>query len=296
MGTGWAPSRAALSCGARAVPLWSFPTNVETGFEAPGVSLGVTGAAVAAAGGGDEPQIDWFSHGYSSLSRPLDLTISIPASVGFAVSSGILGAFAGVKTPVLGGGDFSDSGKTPPQPLRSAPLVSARAGPFESMLQLGFLWDRVRVQGGAYGAGMSINSGTALLGAYSYRDPTPAKSLKAFRDAPGALIGSTVDGEAFSASLDKAVITEIGGRDAPEAPVARGGRAASRWLHGGSHLAAQARRDELLSTKVADAHVFAEALKEGIKGASDAVVGGDKALADWKQTKNRGRIALKPLL
>lgn len=47
-----------------------------------------------------------------------------------------------------------------------------------SVLTLGYLWNRVRVQGGAYGAGLQIDR-TGNLFSYSYRDPTPAKTLTA---------------------------------------------------------------------------------------------------------------------
>ena len=47
-----------------------------------------------------------------------------------------------------------------------------------SVLTLGYLWNRVRVQGGAYGAGIQIDRSGNIF-SYSYRDPAPEKTLEA---------------------------------------------------------------------------------------------------------------------
>ncbi len=50
------------------------------------------------------------------------------------------------------------------------------------VISLEYLWNTVRVQGGAYGTGMVIReNGTA--GFYSYRDPSPCRTLSCCRDA-----------------------------------------------------------------------------------------------------------------
>ncbi|MBQ8159822.1 MAG: insulinase family protein [Clostridia bacterium] len=48
------------------------------------------------------------------------------------------------------------------------------------------LWGQVRVQGGAYGTGMTC-SANGNLNVYSYRDPTPARTLKVFEEMDGWL-------------------------------------------------------------------------------------------------------------
>lgn len=49
-----------------------------------------------------------------------------------------------------------------------------------SILTLGYLWNQVRIQGGAYGAGFQIDRAGNIF-SYSYRDPTPARTLEADR-------------------------------------------------------------------------------------------------------------------
>ena len=58
-----------------------------------------------------------------------------------------------------------------------------------SLLSYGHLWNTVRIQGGAYGVGLIVrtNRPTATVGFYSYRDPSPARSLVSFADSAEAL-------------------------------------------------------------------------------------------------------------
>lgn len=65
--------------------------------------------------------------------------------------------------------------------------VSAAGGKFCGQLQLAaqilslaHLWNAVRVQGGAYGAGL-VAQVSGFAGCYSYRDPNAARSLESFR-------------------------------------------------------------------------------------------------------------------
>ena len=49
------------------------------------------------------------------------------------------------------------------------------------ILSLEYLWNEIRVRGGAYGAGAIISNGLQTF--YTYRDPSPAKSVEVFREA-----------------------------------------------------------------------------------------------------------------
>ena len=83
---------------------------------------------------------------------PMSVGYRIPAQIGFAVR----------------GYHLSKTGRT----FEGAMWLAA------SILTLGYLWGRIRVQGGAYGAGIQIDR-TGNIFSYSFRDPTPAKTLKA---------------------------------------------------------------------------------------------------------------------
>ncbi len=58
------------------------------------------------------------------------------------------------------------------------------------VLSLEHLWNRVRVQGGAYGTGMIVRD-NGFAGFYSYRDPTALRTIGCFEESPGYLRGLT---------------------------------------------------------------------------------------------------------
>ena len=63
------------------------------------------------------------------------------------------------------------------------------------ILSYEYLWNTVRVQGGAYGAGFVTRKAGEIL-YYSYRDPSPERSLECYKSAPDALreiVDSTED-------------------------------------------------------------------------------------------------------
>lgn len=80
--------------------------------------------------------------------------IAIPADIAFAVMGGDIRE---------NGGDFSGQ-------LQLAGQI----------ISLGYLWNAIRVQGGAYGAGI-VTRDTGLTACYSYRDPNGAGSIASYR-------------------------------------------------------------------------------------------------------------------
>lgn len=79
-----------------------------------------------------------------------------------------------------------------------------------NILSLSYLWNEIRVQGGAYGAGLYIWT-VGSMSTYSYRDPSPARSLGIYRTLSKGL-RDFVQGEE---KLDKYIISTIGEIDPP---------------------------------------------------------------------------------
>ncbi|MBP5311761.1 MAG: insulinase family protein [Clostridia bacterium] len=71
------------------------------------------------------------------------------------------------------------------------------------IVSLDYLWNAVRVQGGAYGAGLSVNIYNMFT--YSYRDPSPSSTLEVNRNIASYLRSLREKGE----SLDKYVISSL---------------------------------------------------------------------------------------
>jgi hypothetical protein len=127
-------------------------------------------------------------------------------------------------------------------------------------LRNAFLWDRVRVQGGAYGAFCIFNRLSGVFTLVSYRDPNTLKTLDVFDSAAEFLRKTEIGQE----ELTKSIIGSIGAMDAHMLPDAKGYISLLRYLTGETEATLQRVRDEILGTTPSHFKAFAEAV-EGIK-------------------------------
>ncbi|MDO5536488.1 MAG: insulinase family protein, partial [Desulfovibrionaceae bacterium] len=111
-----------------------------------------------------------------------------------------------------------------------------------------YLWETVRVLGGAYGAGCSLARTTGNYVCTSYRDPNVESTVAAFDGIAGFLEKTALSG----ADLERAVVGAIGDMDAYMLPDARGSLALNRWLAGITDEHMQQIREEVLATTAAD--------------------------------------------
>jgi Zn-dependent M16 (insulinase) family peptidase len=140
-------------------------------------------------------------------------------------------------------------------------------------LNTGYLWDKVRVQGGAYGASSSFQEVTGSFVFTSYRDPNLIKTLDAY-DAAGQFLARDI-GEA---ELTRSIIGVIGRMDAYQLPDAKGYSALMRELIGETEAHRQQRRDEVLGASAADFRALSAVLGEVAKAGRVAVLGSEAAL------------------
>ena len=84
-------------------------------------------------------------------------------------------------------------------------------------LSTGYLWDKVRVEGGAYGASATFSSSDPIFACTSYRDPNVSRTLGEF-DASLQRIASTLT----PATLEQSIVGAIGKIDAPKTPHEKG--------------------------------------------------------------------------
>jgi Zn-dependent M16 (insulinase) family peptidase len=134
-------------------------------------------------------------------------------------------------------------------------------------LRAGYLWDRVRVQGGAYGAFCSLDIRSGVFSFGSYRDPNLEKTLQVY-DAAAAHLRTV---SLTPAEITQHIIGAIGSIDAYRLPDAKGYTSLVRHLTGETDLFRQQFRDEVLSTELSHFREFADAL-ETIRGAGATVV------------------------
>lgn len=127
-----------------------------------------------------------------------------------------------------------------------------------NFLRTTWMWERVRVQGGAYGGFCSFDSHSGVFNYLSYRDPNLLATLDNYDGASHYL--RTV--ELSNEEITKSVIGGISMLDAYQLPDAKGYSSMLRHLLGTTEAERQQRRDELLSTRPADFRAFADVLAQ----------------------------------
>jgi hypothetical protein len=129
-----------------------------------------------------------------------------------------------------------------------------------TILSLDYLWNRVRVQGGAYGC-MAGFDRYGNLYFTSYRDPNLQETLNVYNRAEDYV-------RSFNGSereMTKYIIGTISRMDTPLTPSMKGERATTYYL---SHVTAndlQKERDEVLNTKVEDIRNLADVVANAME-------------------------------
>jgi presequence protease len=144
-------------------------------------------------------------------------------------------------------------------------------------LRMAYLWDKVRVQGGAYGAFSVFDDASGVFTFLSYRDPNVAATIDNYDNAAAFLKG--LDGSRLSDNeLTKAIIGAIGDLDAYQLPDAKGYTSMLRYLTNRTDELRQKTRDEILSTNGEDFIAFGEVLEKVAKSDAVTVLGSQNAL------------------
>ena len=157
-------------------------------------------------------------------------------------------------------------------------------------LSRGYLWDNVRVVGGAYGGGCSLNQNTGVLSFSSYRDPNLQGTVDIYAGTAQVLQELELSDEA----LEQAIVGAVGDLDSPMTSQQKGFRGLQHHLTGITTETRQQFRDEVLATNRASFSAVAEQLQG--KELKVSVFGAQEALE--KANAARGadeQIDIKPL-
>lgn len=151
----------------------------------------------------------------------------------------------------------------------------------ETILRYEYLWKKVRVLGGAYGAFTQfLRDGTAIL--CSYRDPNLAETLKAYEDLPAYLENLTLSNR----EMTKYVIGTMAAAETQLTPSMKGERAMVHYLSGNTRESRMKIRDKVINCQVEDIRKLAPLVESVIKDPYICVMGSedkierDKALFD----------------
>jgi len=161
----------------------------------------------------------------------------------------------------------------------------AAASVVAKFLRAGYLWERVRVQGGAYGASCAYSRLSGNLVFASYRDPNVTRTLDAYASVGPYLTSLRID----PSELEKSVVGSIGDMDHYMLPDAKGFTALARELTGEDAEYRQASRDAVFATSQKDFAAFGEAVNAVLANGPMVVAGGreglEKANLDFILTK-----------
>lgn len=84
-----------------------------------------------------------------------------------------------------------------------------------AIMSLELLWNKIRVEGGAYDTGFIARANSGGIGYYSYRDPSPLASIETFRRAAAMLKEQIERGEL---DLERYVVGAVGSADTVTTP------------------------------------------------------------------------------
>lgn len=163
--------------------------------------------------------------------------------------------------------------------------------PVTRYLRNAWLWDRVRVQGGAYGAFCTFDRFSGALTLVSYRDPNLLGTLEIFDACSDFLRDTPVHND----ERGKSIIGAIGDLDAHMLPDAKGYASLLRFLSGETDEDRQVIREEVLGTTQEQFGRFGEALA-GLKDQGIVKVLGSPDAIEAAGASNAGRLSILKLL
>lgn len=154
---------------------------------------------------------------------------------------------------------------------------SGAANVLSSAIRFDYLWNEVRVKGGAYGSMYSHRrNGSLAFG--SYRDPNIQKTLDVYKKLPEYVESLTVTEE----ELNKYIIGTISPLEQPKSAVSKGMAALSRLKTDFSAEDIVALKEEILATKSAQLSDYAKEIEKVLEDASVVVIGNKAQIEEEK--------------
>lgn len=151
----------------------------------------------------------------------------------------------------------------------------------ETILRYEYLWTKIRIQGGAYGATAKFDR-NGLTAFASYRDPKLKESLDAYNGLPDWLS----EADFSERELDKYVIGTISGMDVPLTNSMRLDQALAAYIKDVTDEMRQQTRDEVLQVTNDDLRKLAVVIRDLLSDGLICVVGGKQAIEQNKELFN----------
>ncbi|MFZ0944103.1 MAG: insulinase family protein [Syntrophobacteraceae bacterium] len=148
-------------------------------------------------------------------------------------------------------------------------------------LRTSWLWEKVRVQGGAYGGFCLFDRMSGVFTFLSYRDPNLLKTIENFDGTAQFLRSANLPDD----EVRKAIIGAIGDLDSYMLPDMKGYVSMLRHLTGESEEERQKMRDQVLGTTAKDFRDFAEILDKVNRDGIVKVLGSQAAIESALATR-----------
>jgi len=143
----------------------------------------------------------------------------------------------------------------------------------EKIVSSDYLWNRIRVEGGAYGGGCSFLR-RGLLYMFSYRDPNVLKTFEAYKNIPSYIKNLDLSDR----ELKKFIIGTINVLDRPLKISQVMEKILKRNLSQISDDQRQKERDDILSVKKSDIYEFSDILEKSLAESGVCSFGNERAL------------------
>lgn len=154
----------------------------------------------------------------------------------------------------------------------------------ETILRYEYLWKKVRVLGGAYGAFTQfLRDGTAIL--CSYRDPNLAQTIRAYEELPAYLENLTLSDR----EMTKYVIGTMAADEIQLTPSMKGERAMVHYLSGNTRESRMKIRDEIINCQVEDIRRLAPLVDSVMKDPYICVMGSEDKIQKDKDLFDKVR-------
>lgn len=151
----------------------------------------------------------------------------------------------------------------------------------KTIISLDYLWNKVRVAGGAYGALASFSKNGNLLFS-SYRDPNLKDTLNVYNN----MFKYLEDFNSDEREMRKYIIGTINNLDSPLSPFMEGDRATTYYISEVTLDELQKEREEVLNTTVDDIRKYSSLLKNAMEENYLCVLGNEDKIKENKDEFN----------
>lgn len=146
---------------------------------------------------------------------------------------------------------------------------------FRVIMNYEYLWQNIRVKGGAYGCSTNIgrNGDVCFL---SYRDPNLGRTLDVYRGVPEYLKNFEID----ERGMTRFVIGAFSELDAPLTPLSQGRRSLLSYLTGVTYEMIQEERQQALHTRPQDIKDLADVMQTALNHSYICAIGNEGKLQE----------------